>query len=94
MTEPDVLTPREACGCGAVLAALVGLAVLAFLVFGCAPRTVVIPADREVIPVRQTVSEEATATRRTYVEAEEDATGWYVPDAVLLDLLEASTPAD
>lgn len=87
MTEPDILTPREACGCGAVLAVIVGLAVLAVLVFGCAPRTVVIPSDREVVPIRQTVSDEATAARRTYVEAEADATGWYVPDSVLLDLL-------
>lgn len=87
MTEPDILTPREACGCGVALAVIVGLAVLAFLVFGCAPRTVVIPADREVIPIRQTVSDEATAARRTYVEDADAATGWYVPDAVLLDLL-------
>lgn len=86
MTEPDILTPREACGCGAILAVIVGLAVLAFLVFGCAPRTVVIPSDREVVPIRATVPDEATR-RRTYVEAEEDATGWYVPDSVLLDLL-------
>ena len=88
MTEPDILTPREACGCGVVLAVIVGLAGLAFLVFGCAPRTAVIPADREVIPIRQTVSEEATATRRTYVEDDAGATGWYVPDATMLDLLE------
>lgn len=86
MTEPDILTPREACGCGAVLAVIVGLAVLAFFVFGCAPRTVVIPSDREVIPIRQTVTDEATR-RKTYVEDDAGATGWYVPDAVLLDLL-------
>lgn len=88
MTEPDILTPREACGCGAVLAVIVGLAVLAFLFFGCAPRTVVIPSDREVVPIRATVPDEATR-RRTYVEAEADATGWYVPDAIMLELLEA-----
>lgn len=90
MTEPDILTPREACGCGAVLAVIVGLAVLAFLVFGCAPRTVVIPADREVVPIRQTVTDEA-ARRKTYVEDDAGATGWYVPDAVLLDLLAEPT---
>lgn len=86
MTEPDILTPREACGCGVALAVIVGLAVLAFLVFGCAPRTVVIPSDREVVPIRATVPDEA-AHRRTYVEDSAAATGWYVPDVVLIDLL-------
>lgn len=55
---------------------------------GCRTYTVV-AADREVVPVRQTVSEEGVAEKRTYVEAEADATGWYVPDAVMLELLEA-----
>lgn len=69
------------------LAALGGL--LACLTYtGCAPRYTVVPADREVVPVRQSVSDEA-AKRRTYVEDEDAATGWYVPDAVMLELLEA-----
>ena len=55
---------------------------------GCRTYTVV-AADREVVPVRQTVSEEGVAEKRTYVEAEADATGWYVPDAVMLELLGA-----
>ena len=83
-------------GCGCLIAltligALVCLA--AILGSGCTPRYTVIPADREVIPVRQTVTDEA-AKRKTYVEDDAGATGWYVPDAVLLDLLEATTPAD
>lgn len=68
------------------LAALGGL--LACLTYtGCHTYTVV-PADREVVPVRQSVSDEA-ARRRTYVEDEAGATGWYVPDAVMLELMEA-----
>lgn len=68
------------------LAALGGL--LACLTYtGCHTYTVV-PADREVVPVRQSVSDEASR-RRTYVEDEAGATGWYVPDAVMLELLEA-----
>lgn len=63
--------------------------VLAAICSGCAPRYTVVAADREVVPVRQSVSEEAVAERRTYVEAEADATGWYVPDAVMLELLGA-----
>lgn len=70
-----------------VLAALGGL--LACLTYtGCAPRYTVVPADREVVPIRQTVTDEA-AKRRTYVEDDAGATGWYIPDATLLDLLEA-----
>ena len=55
---------------------------------GCRSYTVV-PADREVIPIRQTVSDEATAAHRTYVEDSAAATGWYVPDATMLELLDA-----
>lgn len=60
------------------------MAVIVLLFFGCAPRYAVIPADREVIPVKQTGD-----SPRVYTEASEDATGWYIPDATLLDLLEA-----
>ena len=70
-----------------VLAALGGL--LACLTYtGCAPRYTVVPADREVVPIRATVPD-AAANRRTYVEDADAATGWYVPDAVMLELLEA-----
>lgn len=75
-------------GVGAAVAALVALC------SGCAPRTVVIPADREVVPIRQTVTDEA-AKLKTYVEDDAGATGWYVPDAVLLDILaEPTEPTD
>lgn len=87
MTEPDILTPKEACGCGLLLGTLVAIAVAAYLLCGCRTYTVV-PADREVVPVRQTAPD-AAADRRTYVEADKDATGWYVPDSVMLELLDA-----
>lgn len=76
-------------GCGCLLAViLVGALVClaAILGSGCTPRYTVIPADREVVPIRQTVSDESTK-RKTYIEDDAGATGWYVPDAVLLDLL-------
>ena len=50
---------------------------------GCSTYTVV-SADREAVPVKQTGD-----SPRVYTEATEDATGWYIPDATLLDLLEA-----
>ena len=65
---------------------LFGLCVL--FAAGCRTYTVV-AADREVIPVRQSNAIEGEVTRRTYVETVEGATGWYVPDAVMLELLEA-----
>ena len=81
-------------GCGCITA----IAIVAFVAFvvglaaifgsGCAPRYTVVPADREVVPIRATVPD-AAARRRTYVEDEAAATGWYVPDAVMLELLEA-----
>ena len=68
------------------LAALGGL--LACLTYtGCTTYTV-LPADREVVPIRQSVPDEA-ARRRTYVEAVDGATGWYVPDSVMVELLDA-----
>lgn len=83
-TEEQVVS-----GCALTLAVL-GALVLALgaICSGCAPRYTVVAADREVVPIRATVPDEATR-RRTYVEAEADATGWYVPDAVMLELLEA-----
>ena len=81
---------RVVSGCALTLAVL-GALVLALgaICSGCAPRYTVVASDREVVPVRQTVSEEGVAEKRTYVEAEADATGWYVPDAIMLELLEA-----
>lgn len=87
MTEPDVLTPKQARGCSTGLAIAVALAVAAFLLFGCAPTYTVIPADREVVPVCQNGTLEDG--RKTYIETEAAATGWYVPDATMLELLEA-----
>lgn len=69
-----------------LFAVLFGICVL--FAAGCRSYTVV-AADREVIPVRQSNAIEGDVTRRTYVEAVEDATGWYVPDAVMLELLGA-----
>ena len=69
-----------------LFAVLFGLCVL--FASGCRTYTVV-AADREVIPVKQGNAIEGEVTRRTYVEAVEDATGWYVPDAVMLELLGA-----
>lgn len=62
------------------LAALGGL--LACLTYtGCHTYTVV-PADREVLPV-------APCEDGRFEVTEDGATGWYVPDAVMLELLEA-----
>ena len=69
-----------------LFAVLFGICVL--FAAGCRTYTVV-AADREVVPVRQSNAIEGEVTRRTYVEAEEGAAGWYVPDAVMLELLEA-----
>lgn len=69
-----------------LFAVLFGLCVL--FAAGCRTYTVV-AADREVISVRQSNAIEGEVTRRTYVEAVEDATGWYVPDSVMLELLGA-----
>lgn len=69
-----------------LFAVLFGICVL--FAAGCRTYTVV-AADREVVPVKQSNATEGAVTRRTYVEAEADATGWYVPDAVMLELLEA-----
>ena len=77
---------EEADGCGCLFAViLVGALVCLAAIFGsgCSTYTV-IPADREAVPVKQTGD-----NPRVYTEATEDATGWYVPDAVMLELLEA-----
>ena len=67
------------------LAALGGL--LACLTYtGCHTYTV-LPADREVVPVAP--QDPDPQGRRVYVEMEDGATGWFVPDPVMLELLEA-----
>ena len=99
-------------GCGCLIAVLAAAVVIlaAILGSGCAPTYTVIPADREVVPVKAADAageqrtengacsaeganlprlQNAPAGRRMYVEAEEGATGWYVPDATMLELLEA-----
>ena len=60
---------------------------LAILCSGCTPRYTVIPADREVVPVAP--QDPDPQGRRVYVEMEDGATGWFVPDSVMLELLEA-----
>lgn len=62
--------------------------ILGVICSGCATRYTVIPADREVVPIRQSIPDAATA-RRTFIEDPAGATGWYIPDATLLKLLEA-----
>ncbi len=65
---------------GAVMLGLFGLLALAG---GCSSGYVVIASDREVVPVRAV---EGGHYERT-ADKDGSATGWYVPDAVMLDLL-------
>lgn len=57
------------------------LCALALLASGCHTYTVV-PADYHAVPVKQTGED-------TYERAVEDATGWYLPDALMLEILDA-----
>ncbi len=67
------------------LAATGGL--LACLTYaGCTTYTVV-PADREVVPVAP--QDPDPQGHRVYVEMQDGATGWFVPDSVMLELLDA-----
>ena len=78
-------------GCGCLLAIVfiaAAVCLAAILGSGCTPRYTVIPADREAVPIRQTAPD-AAASRRTYVEDPAAATGWYIPDAVMLQLMDA-----
>lgn len=82
---------EEADGCGCLFAViLVGALVCLAAIFGsgCSPRYTVVPADRECIPIRQSIPDAATA-HRTFIEDPAGATGWYVPDATMLQLLDA-----
>lgn len=58
-----------------------GLLAAALLLSGCRTYTVV-AADREVIPLVQRPD-------GSFVEGTDGSQGWYVPDAVMLRLLEA-----
>lgn len=82
----EIQIEEEADGCGCLIAVIVAAVVIlaAILGSGCTPRYTVIPADRECIPVKQIQEYPAV-----YQETRSDATGWYIPDAVLLDLLDA-----
>ena len=76
-----VLSAKEIFECFWLAVALIVLV----CVMGCHTYTVV-PADRRMVPVRHApeVSDEV------YLRTEgKDATGWYVPDAVMLELLDA-----
>lgn len=86
-TEKDGTAEALALGCGFWLAAVTMMAMvaLALLSSGCRTYTVV-AADREVVPVCQNGTLDG---KKTYVEDDASATGWYVPDAVMLELLEA-----
>lgn len=69
-------------GCGCLLAVIAAVAVALAVAFcGCSTYTVV-AADREVVPV-------APCEDGRFEVTEEGATGWYVPDALMLELLEA-----
>lgn len=58
---------------------------MALLMGGCSTYTVV-AADRRLVPVRHAPEVSDEVYLRTEVK---DATGWYVPDAVMLELMEA-----
>lgn len=86
MTEPDVLSPKQARGCALAAALILGAALAALALCGCTTYTV-LPADREVVPVAPQDPDPQGC--RVYVEMEDGATGWFVPDSVLIELLEA-----
>lgn len=67
-------------------AAVWALVALAACLQGCATYTV-LPENREVVPVAP--QDPDPQGRRVYVEMEDGATGWFVPDPVMLELLEA-----
>lgn len=86
-TEEDGTAEALTLGCGLWFAA-VAMAVmtaLALLSSGCHTYTVV-AADREVVPVCQNGTLDG---KKTYIETEEGATGWFVSDSIMLELLEA-----
>lgn len=64
-------------------ALMAAVAVTALLLCGCSNYTVV-SADRRLVPVRHAPEVSADVYYRTG----KDATGWYVPDALMLELLE------
>lgn len=66
-------------------ALMAAVAVTALLLCGCSTYTVV-SADRRLVPVRHAPEVSADVYYRTEGK---DATGWYVPDAVMLELMDA-----
>ncbi len=86
-TEEDGTAEALALGCGFWLAAVAMTVMVALALLGSGCRTyTVVAADREVVPVCQNGTLDG---KKTYIETEEGATGWYVPDSVMLDLLDA-----
>lgn len=96
MTEPkldmpphihkQILDRRERVENVILLLALGALAlILALFGTGCSTYTVV-SADRRLVPVRHAPEVSADVYYRTEGK---DATGWYVPDAVMLELMDA-----
>ena len=87
--QVEEMADAEGCGCLFAVILIAAIVILAAILgSGCAPRYTVIPADRECVPIRQTAPDAATA-RRTYIEDPASATGWYIPDATMLQLLDA-----
>ena len=82
MTTP-VTTER---GCCVTLAVIATLTALAAIAAGCAAAVYVVPADRELIPLRRD-ADDPTLYR---VEESVDCTGWFVPNAALAELIEAA----
>lgn len=58
------------------------MSIMALLMSGCSSYTVV-AADRELVPVRE------VGDGRYVFDASEGCTGWYVPNAVMLEMAEA-----
>lgn len=95
MTEPkldmpphihkQILDRRERIENGILLLALCALALILTFGTGCSTYTVV-SADRRLVPVRHAPEVSADVYYRTEGK---DATGWYVPDAVMLELMDA-----
>ena len=85
MTTP-VTTERGCCVTLAVIATLTVLAAIAAIAAGCAAAGYVVPADRELVPLRR----DANDPTLYCVEESADCTGWFVPNAALAELLEAA----
>lgn len=76
-----ILQAKDIADCLVLAVAFGALFGVLVCVAGCHTYTVV-AADYHAVPIKQTGPE-------TYERAVEDATGWYVPDALMLELLDA-----